>query len=241
MTHSWRECIETLLERVRCIPQLAQPLQTLSARVRCTPQLALAHELLNPVLNVDLEDLHEASWNAHHQDHGRECRRSARRSALPAAARRGRAPAQSRPVCRSRRPCGSTSNNSAARQLVLPHSPSQSTEHQSLGEGVLPELGRVRQLVPPPRPKPSSCPVGRNDAYTRLGPLRRSSVHSGGMHGGVALSGGGHCVAINVHHQPLEFQTRRLQHGNAWVETSVVVEVVAVVAVVVVDVVRTRH
>ena len=28
-------------------------------------------------------------------------------------------------------------------------------------------------------------------------------------------------VAINVHHQPLEFHTRRLQHGNDWVETSV--------------------
>ena len=28
------------------------------------------------------------------------------------------------------------------------------------------------------------------------------------------------CIAINVHHQPLKFHTRRLQHGNAWVETS---------------------
>ena len=68
-----------------------------------------------------------------------------------------------------------------------------------LGGEALPELGRVVQLVPLTRPFPSSGPVGRCGAYSRLGPSRRSSVHTGDMHGGVAPSGGGHCLCRRLH------------------------------------------
>ena len=57
---------------------------------------------------------------------------------------------------------------------------------QALGGGVLPELGRVLRLVLLPRPCPYSDLV-RYGACTRTGPWRRSSVHTSGMHGGVAL------------------------------------------------------
>ena len=41
-----------------------------------------------------------------------------------------------------------------------------------------PERGRVVQLVPLPRPLPSSVPVGLRGGSSRQGPLRRSRVHA---------------------------------------------------------------
>ena len=62
----------------------------------------------------------------------------------------------------------------------------KSTQCLPRGEWDAPERGRVLQLVLLPRPCPSSDLV-RYGACTRTGPLRRSSVHTSNMHGGVAL------------------------------------------------------
>ena len=92
-----------LLERERKIPRLAQAMVSPLARVQKTPQLTLANgtllgRILHPhcrTLSLGLEDLHEA----HHHI---ELESPLSPTAPPSAARRGPAPARSRPPCAAR-------------------------------------------------------------------------------------------------------------------------------------------
>ena len=51
----------------------------------------------------------------------------------------------------------------------------------------VPVARRTCPRAPPPRPWPSSVPLGWCGGYSRPGPWRRSSVHTARMHGGAAL------------------------------------------------------
>ena len=73
--------------------------------------------------------------------------------------------------------------------------PWQSTGCLPPGEGVLPELGRVLHLEPPPRPLPSSVSVELSGAYTRQGPGRSTAAHAARQHAAVALSDAGQLVS----------------------------------------------
>ena len=63
------------------------------------------------------------------------------------------------------------------------------------GGGVVPELGRVLQLVPALR----LAVFWRCGAGTRQGPSRLPSAHDAEMSGGVVLCGGGHFLCCRLH------------------------------------------
>ena len=126
---------------------------------------------------VDLEDLHEEFWNAHHH-HKLECQRPP----CPVAA----VPSPSRLEWGFFRNLAVLFNSYSFWTLAV---------------------------------------FWRCAADTRQGPLRRSSVHISTMHGGVAPSGDGHCLCRRPARGQRPSSTagvshKKLQHGNAWVETS---------------------
>ena len=147
------------------------------------------------------------------------CRRSAKRTpAVPPLVAQDFP--ESVPWERQRRPAHGA-------QLILVLWPSRLTQTgwpEPWGEAPS-ERGREVQLVPLPRPLPSSGAV-RYGAWTRQGPWRPSSAHVATWNGGVAPSSGGHCLCRRLHRVRRPSSTAEVSHKRqpkscAWVETPV--------------------
>ena len=185
---------ETLPTRVRCTPQLALATETLPARVRCTPQLALALALSNIVLGENLED------HLRHEDLARAARTgkstTGSSSSRPNCGTTGSSTSSKpTPVCRRIPTCGLSSSRPLSSSTL---SSSANSKYYVPGSWRGGSCG-TWPCIPPRTFSPAlalfwRCALWCCRAYRTLA-------------AGAACAAA--CIAINVHHQPLKFHTKK--------------------------------